>query len=140
MTFGERVVEEAREWIGTPFKWQQSQKGAGADCKGLIAGIARELGRPEAGSLYAQIADYSPRFDANLLKRGMAEVFDPASEMEAGDILLCRHNGRPGHLAIYAGEGYAIHAQISSKAWVKETQLRALFHFYPLDSIWRWRD
>lgn len=140
MRLGDRVVKEARSWIGTPFHWQASQRGVGADCKGFIWGVARELGRPEADSLYARIADYGPRFDGALLKEGIAATFDEVKgEWRPGDILLCRFNGQPGHLAIYSGGDRAIHAQIASKAWVKETALRALFHFYPLDSVWRWR-
>ena len=44
MTFGEQVVAEAREWVGTPAHWQASVKGVGCDCKGLIAGGMAELG------------------------------------------------------------------------------------------------
>jgi cell wall-associated NlpC family hydrolase len=139
MTVGERVAKEARSWIGTPFHWQASQKGVGADCKGLLWGVARELGRPEADSLYAQMADYGPRFDGRLLKEGIASLFDPVTELKPGDILLCKLGNQPGHLAIYTGGGKAVHTQISSKAWVKETDLRALYHFYPFDSAWRWR-
>jgi cell wall-associated NlpC family hydrolase len=43
---GELVAAEALTWIGTPFVWGQSVKERGCDCKGLIAGVAREL---EAG-------------------------------------------------------------------------------------------
>ena len=58
MTFGDRVAAEAREWVGTPFKWGQSVKGEGCDCKGLIAGVARELGRAEGDSFYANLSSY----------------------------------------------------------------------------------
>lgn len=131
------IVAEAREWVNTPFAWQQSAKGAGCDCKGLLAGIARELGRPEAASLYAQMADYGPHFDGQLLKRGIAETFDPVEDMQPGYVLLCKWNEKPGHTAIYEGEGRAISAM--PKSGVKSRSLRALFFYYPLDSIWRWR-
>ena len=136
---GARVAAEARKWIGTPFQWGQSQKGVGCDCKGLLAGVARKLKLAEAGNIYALKADYDPYFDPKLLKEGIAATFDPVDEMKPGDVLLCKLNGSPGHLAIYSGDERAIHTQISSKAVVKETRLRVLFHFYPLDSIWRWR-
>ena len=38
------VVAEAREWIGTPYHHQATQKGVGADCGGLVAGVAMALG------------------------------------------------------------------------------------------------
>ncbi len=139
---GALVAAEARTWIGTRFVWQASSKGHGCDCKGLVWGVARELGFPEADSLYAQIADYSPSrpVDGKLLREGMAAVFDPADKPIPGDVLLLKLGRNPSHLAIYVGDGRAVHAQIGPKDWVKETRLEALMKLFPLDSIWRWRD
>lgn len=136
-SLGLRVADEARTWIGTPFHWQASQKGAGCDCKGLVWGIARELDRPEAQSLYASMADYGARFDGKLLKEGIARIFKPATDMQPGDVLLCKWNGQPGHLAIYLGNDRVISS--IPGVGVKERSLRALFHKFPLDSVWRWR-
>jgi cell wall-associated NlpC family hydrolase len=139
---GDLVAAEARTWCGTPFRWQASQKGVGCDCKGLVWGVARELGFPEADSLYANMADYSPNrpVDGKLLKRGLSEVFDPVEDMRPGDVLLLKIGRNPSHLAIYVGDGKAVHAQIGSKDWVKEASLRSLLKMFPLDSVWRWRD
>lgn len=141
MRRGELVAAEAREWLGTPFRWQQSAKGKGCDCKGLLWGVARELGFPEAESLYAKVADYSPKrpVPSALLKEGFAAIFDQVEEMQIGDVLLLQIAGKPAHIAIISGEGKAIHAQLGSKDWVKETSLRALLKKFPLDSVWRWR-
>jgi cell wall-associated NlpC family hydrolase len=141
MTFGERVAEEALSWAGTPFKWGQAQKGQGADCKGFISGVARELGRPEAENFYATFANYrSDRpVPSDLLLEGMEATFSRVDDIRPGDVLLLSFRRKPGHLAIATSAGKAVHTQISSKAWVKETTLSALFHFYPLHSIWRWR-
>jgi cell wall-associated NlpC family hydrolase len=107
----------------------------------LLWGVARELGFPEAESLYAKVADYSPTrpVPSALLKEGIAAIFDPVEEMQPGDILLLKVGGRPSHIAIYSGEGRAIHAQIGPKNWVKEASLRALLKKFPMDSVWRWR-
>jgi NlpC/P60 family putative phage cell wall peptidase len=139
---GELVAAQAREWLGTPFIWQASQRGVGCDCKGLLWGVARELGFPEAESLYAKVADYSPTrpVPSALLKQGFAAIFDPVEEMRPGDVLLVKLGNRASHIAIVSGEGRAIHAQIGPKNWVKETSLRALLKLFPLDSAWRWRD
>lgn len=139
---GERVVAEAREWIGTKFHAQASVKGVGCDCKGLVWGVARELGLPEANTFHAQVADYDltkKDFGAPL-KAGMAEVFVPVDEMIPGDVLLLTVHGKPGHLAIVTENGRAIHAQIAPNDRVKETTLRALLKMCPLDSVWRWHD
>jgi cell wall-associated NlpC family hydrolase len=141
---GEVFLAEVREWIGTPFHDQASAKGKGCDCKGLLWGAARECRFPEADSFYATFIGYdlSRGVPHDLLKEGMAALFDRVNEMRPGDILLChlkKRARRPGHLAVYSGGEKAIHTQINSKSWVKENSLRSLFFYYPLDSIWRWR-
>ncbi len=77
-----------------------------------------------------------------VLKEGLAAIFDPVSEIEAGDVLLLRmtKSGPAGHLAIALGNDRAVHAQIGPNNWVKEATLRSLFAFCPLVSVWRWRD
>jgi cell wall-associated NlpC family hydrolase len=143
MTFGERVANEALSWIGTPFLWGQSRKGVGCDCKGLVAGVARELGRPEAESFFANVADYrnDRELPHGLILEGMAALFDRVTldRIKPGDVILGKHNGRPSHFAIYVGDNSAVHTQIASKAYVKKTALEVLFHFYRPHSVWRWR-
>ena len=39
-----RVAQQARNWIGTPYKHRASVRGAGTDCLGLVLGVWRELG------------------------------------------------------------------------------------------------
>lgn len=158
-----RIVAEARSWQGTPFLEQASVKGRGCDCKGLVVGVAREIGLAEAESLHARMCDYDlGRIDPALLKAGLAATLCPVAidKAKAGDVLLCRVNGSPAHLAFLTEPppvgpglraaldpsprrsaelqgGKAVHTQIVSRAQVKETELRVLFHFYPLDSVWR---
>lgn len=138
---GQRIADEALEWLDTPFVWGQSTKGHGCDCKGLIQGVARELGRPEADSFYATFSSY--RVDrpvpASLLIEGFEKLFNRVDEMRPGDILLMKYAGRPGHMAIYLGNDRAIHAYPGIRASVKERDLAVLFHKFPLHSIWRFR-
>jgi cell wall-associated NlpC family hydrolase len=139
--FGQLAAEEARSWCGTPFKWGQSRKGVGCDCKGLIQGVARELGRPEAESFYATFASY--RVDrpvpASLLVEGFSTLFDQGKRMMPGDILLLKHGGRPAHMAIFVGNDRAVHAYPAMNGRVRERDIGVLFHKHPLHSIWRWR-
>lgn len=142
MTRGELVAAEARNWLRTKFHWQASVKQQGVDCKGLIWGVARELNFPEAQTFYANVVDYrvDRKVPTELLKEGMAAVFDQVQEARVGDVLLLKVRGKPQHLAIVTPNNRAIHAQIAPKDWVKETSLRALLKLNPIDSIWRWRD
>lgn len=142
---GQRIVAEARTWIGTKFVWQASVKGVGADCKGLVFGVARELGLPEAETFHAQVADYGIRVPVKLLREGMASVFDPVAwdDRQPGDVMLLKLRSIPMHLAILSGvsEGHerAIHAQIAPADVVTEAKLSALLVCHPVDSLWRWR-
>lgn len=130
------IVAEARSWIGTPHVWQQSQKGLGCDCKGLVVGVARELKLPQAQSIYARMMDYH-RVDCELLREGMAELFDPG-EMLPGDVLVLKMANRPQHLAIL-GENEIIHTYARGKERVTRTTLGAALRVWPLDSVWSWR-
>ena len=50
-----RIIAEARAWIGTPYCHQASLKGVGCDCLGLVRGVWRVLhgAEPEAMPAYA---------------------------------------------------------------------------------------
>lgn len=143
MDRGEQFLAEVREWVGTPFHPHASAKGVGCDCKGLVWGAARELGFPEADTFYAQCLDYDlgkrDGIPSALLKEGLGKVFRRVKKMRPGDVLLVAMDGEPRHLAVYSGNDKAIHAQIRSRAWVKETALRVLLFKSELDSIWRFR-
>jgi cell wall-associated NlpC family hydrolase len=144
---GDQVAAEAQAWVGTPFVWGQSVKPSaqgpgGCDCKGLVAGVARELGRPEAASTYALFAHYRAdrRAPADLLLEGMAVLFDRVGDVQPGDVLLLKHEGQPRHMAIAVGGGRAVHALPGFNSSVRERPLDVITHRYPLHSIWRWKE
>jgi cell wall-associated NlpC family hydrolase len=136
------VIAEARSWIGTPFHWQASAKRVGCDCKGLVAGVARELGLPEARSLYAGISDYSEKVPVALLKAGLAATLQQVGEPKPGDVLLMQIARKPQHLGIYTGTG-VIHCWgrgakgVGQK--VIEHPAKSALRAWPLDSVWRFR-
>jgi cell wall-associated NlpC family hydrolase len=128
----------AETWIGTPFHWQGRVR-AGCDCKGLIAGIAAELGRPEAQSLEALAGDYGGKVDTGRLRAGLARLFDRVTERQAGDVLLLRLAGAPQHLAIAAPtekEPLRIIEAMPSVRQVRPGRAGPA----RVDSIWRWRN
>jgi NlpC/P60 family putative phage cell wall peptidase len=132
------LVTEARSWLGTPFHWQASLKGVGCDCKGLIWGVARALGLPEADSRFAGIADYGRRVPVPTLLRGMAATFDRVTDPAPGDVLLFVMAGQPQHLGIHAGE-HVIHTYNGGPGRVIETRLNPPRRPWPLHSAWRFR-
>ncbi len=136
---GHEIADRAREWVGTPFAWQQAAKGRGCDCKGLIAGIARELGRPEGQSVEALlIGDHRGRVPVSDLKHGLARLFDKAEIAREGDILLMRVGGKAQHLAIYVGNGRMVHCYQKGPGRVIEVPMGDVW-WRAVDSVWRWR-
>lgn len=141
---GPAAVAAARAWIDTPFHWQQSVRGRGCDCKGLVAGVARDIGRAEGASIFARMADYRPGpVDLALLNRGLDALFDRVAAAVPGDILVLRVAGRAQHLAIVseATDGRAtrmIHCYAKGPARVIEVPTGHVWRD-AIASIWRWR-
>lgn len=131
------IVAEARAWIDTPFHWQASVKGRGCDCKGLIWGVARELGLTEADAFHARLANYAS-VDVALLRAGLRSVFDEVAEMRPADVLLLKIGGQPRHLAFYAGGGRMIHTYGKGPSRVLEVPMGHAWR-EAVDSIWTWR-
>lgn len=135
---GDEIAACAETWVGVPFVWQGRVR-AGVDCKGLIAGIARECGRPEGVSLYAVAGDYAYNINAARLKAGLADLFDRVYQRHPGDILLIRLGGKAQHLAICAplpGKPSRVIETLS----VGPMKVRPFRRSdAEIDSIWRWR-
>lgn len=134
------VAIEVEKWARTPFEPGQCCRGAGVDCKMLPAGIARDLGFPEANSVYATTRDYDLTKKRGLpwhrLVEGFEALFDPVDEIRPGRLLLLKVGAFPAHVAIASrNEGRAWHAQIQPNPFVKEASVRSLTKMFPLHSI-----
>lgn len=97
------IVAAARGWVGTPYRHQCAEKGAGADCLGLIRGVWREVlgGEPEAVPAYSR--DWSePQGDEALWAAAARHlVARPLAAARPGDVLLFRM--RSGSVAKHLG-------------------------------------
>jgi NlpC/P60 family putative phage cell wall peptidase len=108
------VVEEARNWIGTPYRHQASLKGVGCDCLGLLRGVWRALHGAEPEPVPAYAADWAEANGSEQLaaaaRRWLVEI--APAETGPGDVLLFRW--RPHlpakHAAILSGPDRMIHA------------------------------
>ena len=70
------ICQQARTWLGTPFKHQGRVKGVGVDCLGLLIGVAQELDLRDAqGRKLAAFdaLDYGHVPDEKRLWRGLAQ-------------------------------------------------------------------
>jgi len=102
----ERMVEEARRCLGTPFHHQGRVPLVGLDCIGLVVVALRAAGygvRDRVG--YGRL----PQGDAlvaALVAHGAVRV----DEARAGDVLLFAFCGVPQHVALCTGAAQMIHA------------------------------
>lgn len=123
MITAQDVVRVARGWLLTPFHHQASVKGVGCDCIGLVAGVAAELGMPEARTWLQDVRchSYTAEPDPHMLLEAAREylVEIPIASMRMGDIPLMRvRNGtKPQHFGILSSDvpRYLIHAYAQAR-------------------------
>jgi NlpC/P60 family putative phage cell wall peptidase len=109
----DRIVMEARSWIGTPYRHQASLKGVGCDCLGLLRGVWRGvLGHePELPPPYSP--DWAEAGADTLVaaaRRYLVEI--ERREIAPGDVLLFRwrDNLPAKHCAVATSSNSMIHA------------------------------
>lgn len=108
-----RVVEEAREWLATPYLHQASTKGAGCDCLGLLRGVWRTVYDFEP-----KVPVYSPDWDEvaqeDVLWQAARHylVEKRLADLDAGDVILfrMRRGAVAKHLGICSGSDRFIHS------------------------------
>lgn len=92
LPMNDAALEEARRWLGTPYRHQASCRGAGTDCLGLVRGIYRALYGQEPETVppytpeWAEVSGEETLHDAAL--RHLEPV--PLDDLRAGDVLLFR--------------------------------------------------
>ena len=93
----ERIVAEARTWLGTRFHHQGRVKGVGVDCAGLVVGVAQAV-----GISINDCSDYTRIPDGELLKQLCDQqlISIARHDIAVGDVLLFRIEREPQHLAI----------------------------------------
>lgn len=134
LLMNDAALQEARRWLGTPYRHQASCRGAGTDCLGLVRGIYRVLYGQEPETIppytpaWAEVSGEETLHDAALRHLEPA----PLDDLRAGDVLLFRMmpHSPIKHAGILAGTGTSgdtmIHAY-SGRA-VCETHLGRWWH------------
>ena len=103
-----RVVAAARGWLGTPYRYQASVRGEGADCLGLVRGVWREVVGEEPEALPPYRPDWAEVGGEETLwaaaRRRLVEIAPEQAGL--GDVLLFRMAaGCPAkHCAILSAE------------------------------------
>ena len=117
----EQVIQEAREWIGTPWHHQACVKGEGADCAMFIVGVALNTGlmtEEQTEMVPAYPKDWHLHNEESMLIP-IVEQFDvvqiPVEEAVPGDIIMFKVAKCESHLGLLTEEGWFIHAFSSVK-------------------------
>ncbi|ABV93900.1 conserved hypothetical protein [Dinoroseobacter shibae DFL 12 = DSM 16493] len=142
MSCADRVVAEARGWVGTPYVHQASARGAGADCLGLVRGVWRGVFGDEPEAVPPYTPDWSEPQRDEILWRGAARHLQQKRVEDAavGDVLLfrMRASGVAKHLGIQSEVGplpcfihaYSGHGVIESplsRPWARRIAARFAF-------------
>ena len=98
-----RIVKAARSWLGTPYHDQDSVKGVGCDCLGLLRGVWREVIGPEPMPVPPYSRDWGEAGPVEVLaeaaRAAMVEI--DVADARTGDVVLFRM--RQGAIAKHAG-------------------------------------
>lgn len=113
MDLRQRIVEEARSWLGTPYHHQAMVKGAGVDCAMILVAVYRAVGLIPAGfdpRPYPQdwhLHRNAERYLGNIT-RFCREVETP----QVGGIAVWRFGRTFSHGGIYIGGNQVIHSYV----------------------------
>ncbi|HEY9031300.1 MAG TPA: C40 family peptidase [Kangiella sp.] len=99
-TKGENIARMAQSMLGKRYRYGGSSPQQGFDCSGLVY------------FTHTQVGDYVPRTSIDQLQASKAVTLD---ELEPGDLLFYRINGKPSHVGIYIGNKQFVHAPSSGK-------------------------
>ena len=92
------LVNYALQFVGNRYVWGGTSLTNGCDCSGFVLRVYEHFGAP------------LPRTSRAQSKVGVEVSTDSLQE---GDLLFYGHNGTISHVAIYAGNGYIVHASNS---------------------------
>ena len=142
MTPAARVVDEARGWIGTPYRHQAAVKGAGTDCLGLVRGVWRALHGAEPEAVPAYTPDWAePAREEVLWAAALRHlVARPWGVPEPGDVILFRMRagsvakhlgivvaGPPAPAIVHAYTGHGVVESPLSDPWARRIAARFAF-------------
>ena len=121
------VVDLARAWIGTPYLHQQSRRGVGADCLGLVRGVWREVRGAEPWVVPRYSGDWGEISEVETLRIAADRWLEPCKP-EPGAVVLFRmlpraiakHGGiYTGTSLIHAREGLGVIEEPWTDAWAR---------------------
>lgn len=109
-----RVLNDAKNWLDTPYQHQASQCGAGTDCLGFVRGIYRGLYGKEPQTIPPYTPDWAEQCGEETLLNAARIWLCPISNplVQPGDVLLFRMTPQSPckHIAILTAPDIITHA------------------------------
>lgn len=111
-----KIVEEAKTWVGTPYHHQAACKGVGVDCAYLVGAIAESIGAIQK----FQVEPYSIEWHWHSREERMCNIVEEfgaklvKGDPKPGDILAFKYGRVCSHLGIMIENDNFIHAHISA--------------------------
>jgi NlpC/P60 family putative phage cell wall peptidase len=138
MTLRDRIVTEAREWIGTPYQHQVGVKGVAVDCIHLVIGVLQQICAvapdwwQNEGAAYAA---YGRTSGADIMRTAMRKHLREidVADAQPGDVVYMSFGDglhHAGFLADYRHGGLSIIHALSRAEKVTEHRLDATWRGY----------
>ena len=112
---GDRIITEARKWLGTPYRHQGCRCQVGTDCLGLVRGVLEAVSGERLPEPGAYSADWAERGGEDRLLMAARQFCGEPVTLDAamaGDLLLFRwRSGMAAkHLGFLSATDRFIHA------------------------------
>jgi NlpC/P60 family putative phage cell wall peptidase len=108
------IVANARSWVGTPYHHQQSVRGVGADCLGLVRGVWRDLYGSDSETPPPYSRDWAEAEGQETLIEAASRHMIPVAVADArgGDLVVFRFRARSPakHVGILCARERVVHA------------------------------
>lgn len=107
----DRIVEQARTWIGVPFL-HQGRTRIGVDCLGLVIAVGQELGMVDLTELEIKMMSRYRRIPRveEVLPALLVKTLEPGPEVRGAIVHLTWGPGRGYHAGILVEQGTVVHA------------------------------
>lgn len=96
-----KIIEEARRWLGTPYRYGGNERGRGTDCSGMVM----EVYLKAVGVSLPRTSQAQCEFCTKI----------KVSQLTSGDLVFFKtsRSNRINHVGIYISDGCFIHATTS---------------------------
>jgi cell wall-associated NlpC family hydrolase len=117
-----RVIEEARSWVGTPYHHLADVKGVGVDCAMILVRVYGDAGVIQPFDPRPYPRDWHMHRDAELYLGWLEKVGEPTDNPRPGDVAVWRFGRCYSHGGVIVGDNQIIHSYIKQGVVIASMQ------------------